>query len=148
MRPNPQQARNDEHPGRIIYLGDVRRRRGGRDRAPDGHYLGVLALVALAGWIAWLLVLLNLQPARLISYTAFFTPLWVALAASGALVAYGIDWRRGLMPGLIQSGRRGALAASVVVLNLALLASHHWSLPVGAITLVAATTFDIFAARR
>jgi hypothetical protein len=143
MRPNPSQP-HDADSDRIIYLGDVRRRRSVRRRqAPDHHYLIVIGLIGIAAWIVWLAVLVTLPPARLLTYFAFFTPLFVAVACTGAVVAYAVDWRRGLFPSLSICVRRGLLTAGVVVLNLALLAAHHWMLPVLIVSAVGAVLVDV-----
>lgn len=135
MRPDPRHQQSPTSSDRIIYLGDVRRRRAIRKRAPDRQYLAALFLVAAVAWAAWLTVLFTVQPMRLLTYVAFLAPLWVALTSTGSIVAYAAEWRRGMFPGLRVCVRRGALAASVIELNLALRAAHHWSLPVLAATI-------------
>jgi hypothetical protein len=148
MRPNPTQH-HDSDSGRIIYLGDVRRRRSSKGRqAPDRHYLLVLALAAIAAWGVWLVVLFTLPPARLLTYLAFFVPLSVAVGCTGTLVAYGLEWRLGYFPSLGTCLRRGFLAAVAVVLNLAFLAAHRWILPIGAVSIAAAVFTDLAAALR
>lgn len=127
MRPHPHHHHPPGETGRIIRLGDVRRRRAARTRAPDRHYLASLFLVAAVCWALWLTVLFTVPPVRLLTYIAFLTPLCVALAASGALLAYAIDWQRGLAPSLSTCGRRGVLGALLVVLNLAAQAAHRWT---------------------
>jgi hypothetical protein len=132
MRPDAQQTPQEKETGRIIYLGDVRRRRRARRRqAPDRHYLAVIALVAAACWLVWGTVLFSLSPSRLLTYLAFFAPLFAALAATGTLIAYAVEWRLGRYPALGAAGRRGLLLAGVVVINLAVQAAHIWVLPVG-----------------
>lgn len=148
MRPHPHHHHPPGDTGRIIRLGDVRRRRAARTRAPDRHYLASLLLIAAVGWALWLTVLFTLPPARLLTYVAFLAPLWLAVAASGALVAYGIEWKRGLVPSLAVCGRRGALTALLVVLNLAALSAHRWSLPLLIGSVVAVTTVDLLLTRR
>jgi hypothetical protein len=148
MRPDVGQEQPPPEPDRIIHLGDVRRRPTSRRRAPDRHYLAALTVVTLVAWVAWLAVVVSLPPARLLSYLAFFAPLWLALATSGAILAYTVEWRRGGWPGLIPCGRRGALGASVIVLNLACKAASHWSPGLLAISVVAAVVTDIALARR
>lgn len=147
MRPTLDDGDRDEG-GRIIYLGDVRRRRARGRLAPDRHYLAVLALVALAAWALWLVVLLTLPPARLLTYLAFFLPLGIALSVTGALVSYAADWRFGALPSLRRALRRGLLLAGVVILNGALLAAHLWSplLLIG--SAVVASAADTVMARR
>lgn len=143
MRPTVQHHDTREQSGRIIYLGDVRRRRSGRRRAPDRHYLLALCLVAVVAWTLWLAVFLSLPPARLLTYAAFLAPLWVALAATGSIAAYGLEWKRGYAPSLRACTRRGVLFASVLVVNLAVQAAHRWVLPVGAITVMAVVVVDV-----
>jgi hypothetical protein len=148
MRPHPHNEIDDADSERIIYLGDVRRRRTSRRQSPDRHYLWVLCGVAGFAWFAWLIVLINLTPARFLTYLAFLAPLWLALATTGALAAYWFSMRRGLYPGLRECGRRGALLATVVVGNLAVVASHHWSLPLFAVTAAGAVLTDAAVTRR
>jgi hypothetical protein len=127
MRPNAEQHDSRAEDGRIIYLGDVRRRRLKRRHSPDRHYVAVLAVLAGASWLIWATVVLSLAPARLLTYLAFFGPLGVALAATGALLAYAIESKLGWYPSLLVCGRRGVLFAALVVINLALLAGRAWS---------------------
>ncbi len=148
MRPTPHDGHPPDDSGRIISLGEVRRRRSTRTRAPDRHYLAALALVALVGWAGWIVAVLAIPPARLLTYVAFFTPLWIAVTASGAMAAYGITWQRGLIPSLRACLRRGALAASVVVVNLAVLAAHKWTIILGTVTIAAAIGADVLLSRR
>jgi hypothetical protein len=148
MRPDPHNRHSQPAPNRVIYLGDVRRKRALRHRAPDRQYLAALVLVALVAWAIWLTVLATVPPARLLTYVAFLGPLWVAIASTGALAAYGIDWRRGLLRQLSVSLRRGVFAATLVVLNLALRAAHHWSLIVVGASLVAAALLEIALSQR
>jgi len=148
MRPNPQHGHAQGEPGRIIRLGDVRRRRAARKRAPDRQYLAALLLLAAVGWAIWLTVFLTVPPSRLLTYLAFLAPLGIAVTATGALVAYAVDWHRGFAPSLLTCGRRGGLAAGVIVLNLALGGAHRWSVFVGAGSLVASILVDVVLARR
>ena len=148
MRPNPRQDHERDAHGRIIYLGDVRRRRTSRRLAPDRHYLGAVALVALAGWAVWLTVLFTLSPAKLLTYVAFFLPLAVALAATGTLLAYGVDLRTARFPSLQRASRRGVLMAAAIVANLGFVAAHGWT-PIAAVVSVAlAVGIDLIASRR
>jgi hypothetical protein len=133
---------------RIIYMGDVRRRRGKQRQAPDRQYLGALGLVALSAWAVWLTVLFSLEPARLLTYIAFFFPLSVALAATGSLAVYGFEWRGGTRPSLRLAGRRGLLFALFVVANLALLAAHRWSPVTGVLTVIVVLGLEAAALRR
>ncbi|HEX6506716.1 MAG TPA: hypothetical protein VF221_03700 [Chloroflexota bacterium] len=148
MRPDPQEQREHDGSGRIIYLGDVRRRRGSRRQSPDRHYLAALAVIALAAWAAWAIVLLTLPPSKLLTYLAFFAPLSLAVGATGALAAYLVAFRRTGDDSLVAAVRRGVLLAAVVVVNLACLAAHHWSVYVGVLSAVAAVFLDVFATRR
>jgi len=147
MRPTPHRHALDES-DRIISLGDVRRRRAARSRAPDRHYLAALALVAATAWVCWLVVLLTIPPARLLTYLAFFAPLWIAVSASGAMAAYGVLWRRDSYPSLGVCARRAALAATVLVVNLAILAGHRWNIVVGSASIVAAIAADALISQR
>ena len=148
MRPDPHHRYSGKDSGRIIYLGDVRRRRAAARRAPDRYYLLGLLLVGLAGWAMWLTIFLTVPPPRLLTYTAFCGSLWVALAATTAVAAYGIEWKVGGYPLLSVCFRRGALVAFVVVLNLALLAAHHWLLPAGLVVAVAALMTELALTQR
>lgn len=102
-----------------------------------------------AGFLAvWLAVVLTLSPQRLLTFLAFFAPLFGALAAIGAVVAYAVEWQRGYYPSLRECLRRGVLGAGVVVLNLALVAAHRWKLPVAGGSVAAAILLDIVLAWR
>lgn len=148
MRPHPDDRRSDNQSGRIIYLGEVRRRRSGRERqAPDRHYLAAFALVAAASWGIWVTVLVTLQPARLLTYLAFFLPLGVALGATGAIVAYGVDRRAGRLPGLRSCVRRGGLVSALIVVNLAFHAGRHWSVLVLGVSVLLALAAEAASAR-
>lgn len=148
MRPDPHHPTSHDDTDRIIYIGDVRRRRQGKRRAPDRHYLAVLAVIAVAAWAAWVTILLTLAPARLLTYLAFFAPLGVALAATAALVIYAAEWRAGRFPSLGASVRRGVLVGLLIVVNLALQASHHWSVPGAGISVLGAIAVEAVAERR
>lgn len=148
MRPTPHHGRDYEETGRIISLGDVRRRRAGRPRAPDKQYLAALVFAAIFSWLAWLTVVLTIPPARLLTYIAFFVPFWTAVTTSGMLLAYGIDWRRGAIPSLRTGARRGALVSSVLSLNLAFAAAHKWSLLVPLTSVGVAVVCDYLADHR
>ncbi len=148
MRPDPHHPTSHDDTDRIIYIGDVRRRRQGKRRAPDQHYLAVLAVIAIAAWGAWGTVLLTLAPARLLTYLAFFAPLGVALAATSSLVVYAAEWRSGRIPSLRATVRRGILVALVIIVNLALEASHHWSVPWGGFSVLGAIAIEAVAEQR
>lgn len=148
MRPTPDHRHSDDDSGRIIYLGDVRRKRTGRSRKSDGQYLAALAGVAILAFGVWVYVLLKIAPSRLLTYSAFFAPLWLALASTASLVAYWVEWRRGEAPIVRTSVRRGVLTASVPVFNLAAGAAHEWSLPVFAVSLLAAVVIEVAVGRR
>lgn len=145
MRPDPHQQQTPERTDRIIYLGEVRRRRALRTRAPDHHYLASLLVVAAVAWAVWLVVFLTVAPAKLLTYLAFLAPLWLAIVATGAILTYGVEWQRGFVPSLPGSIRRGAWLASLVVANAALRFAHHWGWPVavGMVLLAAAAEFLI-----
>jgi hypothetical protein len=132
----------------IIYMGDVRRRRGKQRQAPDRQYLGAVALVALAAWSVWITVLFSLEPARLLTYMAFFLPLVVALAATGTLAVYGFEWKAGHRASLALSVRRGGLFAGLVVVNLAFQAAHRWSPLVAVVTILLVLAAEGSAVRR
>jgi hypothetical protein len=148
MRPDPHHPTAHDDTDRIIYIGDVRRRRQGKRRAPDRHYLAAVAAVSVAAWAIWVVVLLTLAPSRLLTYLAFFVPLGLALAATSALAIYGAEWRSGRLPSLTDSIRRGILVALLIVANLALQASHHWSIPGAGISILAAIVAEAVAERR
>jgi hypothetical protein len=148
MRPDPTERHDHDPSGRIIYLGDVRRRRGSKRQSPDHHYLAALALIAVAGWAAWSVVVINLNPSKLLTYLAFFAPLSIALIATATLAAYVVDFRRLEYASLRIAGRRGFSFAAVVVINLSVLAAHHWSVFVAAVTVLIAVAGDVLASRR
>jgi hypothetical protein len=126
MRLEPRDDADEVDSDRVIYLGDVRRKRAAPDLAPDRHYLFALSAISLVAFGTWLTVLLTLPPQKLISYTVFFLPMWVTIGSVAAIGAYGLDKRLGRVPSLVVCLRRGGLVATSVVVNLALLAAHHW----------------------
>lgn len=149
MRPDPRDHLPEDDSGRIIYLGDVRKRAAtSRRQSPDHHYLVVFLLVAVVAWGIWLAVVVALPPTRLLTYLAFFVPLSVALAATGAVGAYALDRRLGKFSGLVTSARRGAEFSVAVVANLALLSAHHWTLIVPLVTVILAAGTELVIARR
>jgi hypothetical protein len=143
MRPDPQHRRDDRNTGRIIYIGDVRKRRGGQRQTPDRYYLAALALIGAMGWAAWLTVVMSLAPSRLLSYVAFFAPLAVALSATATIVLYAIDWWRGRLPTLRTCLRRAVLIAAVIEVNLAFLGARLWLAGVAAISIAAAVLLEV-----
>lgn len=147
MRPDSRHQRDGDESSRIIYLGDVRRRKTRRG-APDAHYLAVPALVGLFGWACWLAVLFTVQPNKLLTYCAFFVPLSLALAGTGTLIAYAIEWRRGLLPDLARCFRRAVLVTAAIIWNLSFLAAHRWGLPLGGVSVVAVILVDLVFAYR
>lgn len=148
MRPDPTERHEHDPSGRIIYLGDVRRRRGSKRQSPDHHYLAAVALAAVAGWAVWGTVVFTLPPSKLLTYLAFFVPLAVAITSTATLVAYGLEHQRTHYASLLSAGRRGALFGAILVVNLAFLAAHRWTVFLGALTVVAAIATDVVAARR
>ena len=148
MRPDPTERHEHDQSGRIIYLGDVRRRKGAKRQSPDRYYLAALGLIALAGWAAWGVVMFSLSPSRLLSYLAFLTPLGIGLFASSTLLAYAVEYRRHHYARLLDAGRQGTLVTAVVLLNLSLLAAHHWVVYFAVGSVVAAVAADIVARRR
>lgn len=148
MRPDPHHPTAHDDTDRIIYIGDVRRRRQGKRRAPDRHYLAAVAAVGVVAWAIWIVVLLTLAPSRLLTYLAFFAPLGLALAATSGLIIYSAEWRSGGLPDLRASIRRGILVALLIVANLALQASHHWSIPGAGISILVAIAIEAVAEHR
>jgi membrane protease YdiL (CAAX protease family) len=148
MRPDPTERHEHDPSGRIIYLGDVRRRRGSKRLSPDNHYLAALALMALVGWTTWAIVLFNLSPSKLLTYLAFFAPLAIALTATATLVAYVVEHRRQDYASLRSAGRRGFSFAVAVVVNLAFLAAQHWSVFVAVLSVLVPVAADVLASRR
>ena len=148
MRPTPHHRPPTDEKRSIIYLGDVRRKRAVRQRAPDRHYLAAWLVGALLSWLVWLIVVFTVAPARLLTYLAFFVPLWVALSATGAVATYAIEWKYTAIPSLRTCARRGAEAATAVIANIALLAAHRWNLLIGASFVVAAVLLEVGLTRR
>lgn len=149
MRPDPQDVRTGTEDGRIIYLGDVRRRRTSRRRQqPVGHYLAALTLIALASWAVWLTVVLTLQPARLLTYVAFFLPLASALTTTGAIALYFAELRMRRLPALGTELRRGLLFGLIVVMNLGFMAGHHWSVPIFGLSILVTLAVEGVVNRR
>lgn len=87
--------------------------------------LGV-GTVALAVWIG---ILLTVAPHRLLTYLAFFVPLWIFVACFGAGGLYWLAARaaRTHLRTLANSVRLGCLVASLIVVNLSLAAAHRWT---------------------
>lgn len=147
MRPDPQHRSGAVDSGRIIYLGDVRRRRRPSRKAPDRYYLAALALIAAMSWAGWLTVVMTLAPSRFLSYLAFFIPLTLALVTSLTIVLYVFDAYRHAFPSLATSLRRASLGSGVVVVNLAALGGRLWVVAVGALSVVAALLIEIALGR-
>jgi hypothetical protein len=110
--------------------------------------VAALAVVAAGAFAVWLTVALTVPPARLLTYLAFFTPLWICLAAGGTIAAYAADALSGRLSELGRCGRRGALFATFVIANLALFAAHRWNVVLFAGAAVAAAGWDLFRQRR
>lgn len=142
---NPVPSRDES--GRIIDLGAVRRRRS-RRRSPDGLYLAALGLVALFFWVVWLAVVFNLYPSKLLTYLAFVAPLWGALASTAAIAAYLLEIRRGGFADFGVAVRRGAIVASVVIINIAFQFAHRWTWPVGILSIVIGAGIEAATGRR
>src|SRR5947209_7242504 len=141
MRPQPQNRGHGDDLGRIIYLGDVRRRRRTTSaRLHDHQYLVAVTLVALVGWALFLTVALTVPPSKLLTYVAFFLPLWIGLSGTAYLFFTGMD--------LGTSVRRGCLLASFTVVNLAALAGHHWSPALFGLSAVGAVLVDLGRSHR
>jgi hypothetical protein len=149
MRPDPRDRSTDGDVERIIYLGDVRRRRAGHKRqAPDRQYLAVLALAAVVAWAVWVTVVVSLQPSRLLSYLGFFVPFGVALSLTAGIGMYLVEERLGHAAALGAALRRGALVAGVVVVNAAFQAGHAWSVAVLGGSVLLALVAEAAATRR
>ncbi|HZT96210.1 MAG TPA: hypothetical protein VFB34_05170 [Chloroflexota bacterium] len=106
-----------------------RTREDGRRDAPTRELALLLGggLVTLAVWVV---VLLTLSPARLLTYLAFFVPLWLAVTGLGGAASLWLRTHQGAGSpgGNFSVIRRPAMVATFLVTNLALLAGHHWSL--------------------
>lgn len=148
MRPDPTERHEHDPSGRIIYLGDVRRRKGSQRQSPDRHYLAAIGLAALAAWAIWAVVLFSLAPSKLLTYIAFLAPLAIALAATGTLGAYAFEHRRHQYATLRPAFRRGFSLSGVTIINLSFLAAHHWSVIVFAVSALAAVIAEVVALRR
>ena len=148
MRPDPTERHEHDPSGRIIYLGDVRRRKGSKRQSPDRHYVAATGLIALAAWAVWAIVLFSLAPSKLLTYIAFLAPLAVALAATGTLAAYAFEHQRHQYATLRPAFRRGFSFSVVVIVNLSLLAAHRWSIVVPAVCVLAAVVAEGIARRR
>ena len=149
MRPQPQNRGHGEDPGRIIYLGDVRRRRRAEStRLHDYQYIIAVVPVALVAWALFLTVALTVPPSKLLTYVAFFLPLWIALWATGCLAFYLGETLFIGPSDLGDSVRRGCLLALFAVVNLAALAAHHWSVALLGVSATAAVLVDLGRAHR
>jgi hypothetical protein len=143
MRPDPQRRRKAPETGQIIYIGDVRRRRGPRKQTPDRYFLAAIGLVAAMGWGAWITVLMSLPPSRLLSYLAFFIPLAVALTGTGTIAIYTFQWWRGAIGDLWTSARQAFLATAVVEVNLGFLGARLWLIAIAAASIAAAVMIEV-----
>lgn len=149
MHPSPDSHYERNDVGRIVHLGEVRRRRQ-HSRYPSSqrYYLAVLLFVAAGAWTVWSIVLFSLPPFRLLTYLAFLAPLWVALASTGAAGWYGVERHMERFPRLSSCLRRGSLGATAVVLNLAFLAGNQWSPVVGIVLTASAVLAEIGLSHR
>ncbi len=143
MQPDFRDETEHSPDDRIIYIGDVRRRRSNVSRQEDRHYLYVMSACALFAWAVWLVVALNLSPAKLLTYLAFLSPLWLALALTGTVIALVLAAKHSESVSVRVSARRGMIAASVVVGNLGLSAAHLWSLLALLLLLAAAAGVEL-----
>lgn len=148
MRPDPNHGLPDTDTGRIISLGEVRRRKSRHRSTDDRSYLAVLVFVGAMGWALWSAVLLSLRPARLLTYLAFFVPLSAALAATLALGLYWLEYRRHGFPLVTRAVRRGTLVSTVACANLAMQAAHRWNPVVLVVAVGAGFLVDAVAGRR
>jgi|SRR5579875_3266033 len=146
MRSDLNPAPSDES-GRVIDLGAVRRRRS-RRRSPDGLYLVVLGLLAVFFWVIWLAVLFNLYPSKLLTYLAFLIPLFGAVASTGAFGAYLFEARRSGIADIGMAVRRGAIIASVVIVNLGFQFAHRWTWPVAVVSVLVGAAAEAAADHR
>ena len=149
MRPHPHDQSSDDSPARIIYLGDVRRRRNPRRATPDRHYLASIAMVAIIMWLVWVMVLFTIQPSRLLSYLAFFIPLSLALADTsvprGCISSSG---GVGTCPICAAACFGERSASAVASINLGFQAAHLWSVVIIGATVAGAVVVDMVAAQR
>jgi hypothetical protein len=111
----------------------------------EARRLAALVLLGTLALLVWLAVVLAVPPHRLLTYLAFFVPFWIFVAAFTAAGLYWFSAGRwvGGPSALRNSVRRGAIAASVVVANLALTAAHKWQLLAFLIVLAAAGVAEL-----
>jgi hypothetical protein len=103
----------------------------------DPHRPAALILAGGAALLVWLAVVIAIPPHRLLTYLAFFVPFWVFVASSTAagLYWFASESQESSRLALKNAVRRGAIVASLLVANLALLAAHRWQ-PVSAVILL------------
>ncbi len=150
MRPDPEHTYTESSDsGRIIYLGDVRRRKAARKNAlPDRHYLASIAVLAGLGWAIWLTVLFTVPPSRLLTYVAFSAPLSLGLGATSTLIAYAVEFRTTRVASVGRSIRRGSFLSVLVIGNLALLGAHRWTVLALVAMLAVILVLDLRCERR
>jgi len=113
----------------------------------------LLALVALGGWIGLGVYTAQIPPATLANDAAFFAVLFVALAATGTLVAYAIGLQivrsRLYQQSLLRHAlRQGVLLATFGVANLALGALRAWSAISALLILAALVLIEFLSSAR
>lgn len=91
---------------------------------------------------------MTVPPVRLLTYLAFFIPLWGALSATSSSVAYLLMRGRHSSFSLPTCVRSGTLASSLLVINLAVVAAQRWSIVWAALSVLAFLIFDVVVERK
>lgn len=107
------------------------------DQTYEPRRFAALIVVGVITLALWLAVVVSLAPARLLTYVAFFVPLWASVTAFSSAAIYRIIGADGVpRPHLLRASvRRGALFAALVVANLGLVAGNRWTVPLFLVTL-------------
>jgi hypothetical protein len=112
--------------------------------------LFALLVVGIVAFAVWIGVLIAVPPERLLSYLAFFVPLWAFVACG---LAAGLYWftTRVQSPhprALSNSVREGSLVSGVLTVNLAFSAGHRLTLLVFLITIALALSVELWGRLR
>jgi len=98
--------------------------------------LVALLVCGAIAFVVWIGVVWTVPPQRLLTYLAFFVPMFAFSACFLAALLYWLSSRRdNASPSTLgQSVREGGIMAVVLVVNLAFVSGHRWSLPTLVVT--------------
>jgi hypothetical protein len=114
--------------------------------------LYILIGLAPLAWAGLILFTNYIPPATLLTFSAFFLLLGVALTSTFAPLAYLIGLRflssRLYRATICHALRQGILLALCVILNLILLALHSWNIVTAIVIFVAAIIIEVVSLAR